>query len=716
MLKDSEEFASSFPNTYSKENLKLINKAYEFAKIVHQGQLRRSGKSYITHPVNVAILLAELYFDTPTIVAAILHDTVEDTSTSINDIEKNFGKTVRNIVDGVTKISKIEFKNTHIAHSENIRKMIIAMGQDIRVIIVKLADRLHNMRTLEHMPYEKQLNISQETLDIYAPIANRLGISSWKMELEDLSFKYLNPKIYQEIFSQVNQKKEEHNKYIETVVSMLSEKIAKNTNLRPQIYGRSKHVYSIYRKMRDKNIDYEDVLDIFGFRIITETIANCYEILGLIHSSYRPMPGGFKDYIAMAKINNYQSLHTAVIMSGGLRIEIQIRTKQMHELAENGIAAHWSYKEKGKVDSRTKEKFEWLKSLTSWHRDIDDSSEFLESVKLDLMDEDIYVFTPRGDVKELRDGATTLDFAYAIHSDIGNKTVGAKVDGKMVPLKYRLQNGDTVEILTSPHQTPSKDWLSFCITSKAQSKIRAFVRAGERKYSIDLGKNLLEQECIKLKLKLSNIINSPNAQKTFEGLGIHNIEELYVQVGYGKYTPSKIITLLTGLDSQKEDAGSFLTKMFKRYRRPSGKSMVKVDGMSDILIYYAKCCHPIPGDSIVGFISREKGVTIHRSSCKKTFEMDRDRIVDVEWAREQAQLPIRNAKVRVLCNDTSGVLKSISEVFTTNNINISNAQVRTIKNKKAVCIFDVTVKGVSHINLALQQISKIKNIIKVDRI
>ena len=711
-----EEFTSTFSSIYSKDNLRLINQAYEFAKNVHQGQFRRSGKPYITHPLDVAILLAELYFDTPTIVSALLHDTVEDTTASIDEIEKYFGKTVRDVVDGVTKISKMDFRNTHVAQSENIRKMIVAMGQDIRVIIVKIADRLHNMRTLEHMPYEKQLATSQETLDIYAPIANRLGISSWKMELEDLSFKYLNPKIYQDLSSKVAKKKEEHNKYIETVVDMLSKKIAQNTNLNPRIYGRSKHIYSIYRKMKNKNIEYEDVLDIFGFRIITETIANCYEILGLMHSSYRPIPGGFKDYIAMAKVNNYQSLHTAVIMPGGLRVEIQIRTKQMHEVAENGIAAHWSYKEKSKVDTKTKEKFEWLKSLTSWYRDIDDSSEFLESVKLDLMDEDIYVFTPRGDVKELGDGATALDFAYAIHSDIGSKAVGAKVDGKMVPLKHKLQNGDTVEIMTSPHQTPSKDWLLFCTTSKAQSKIRAFVRANERKHSIELGKNLLEQECVKLKLKLNKIINSPNVKKTLESLGVHTVTELYVQIGYGKHIPSKVIALLTGTKSQSEDEVSFLSKMFKRYKRPSGKSMVKVDGMSDILIYYAKCCHPIPGDPIVGFISRERGVTVHRSSCKKTFEMDRDRTVDVEWSTEQAQHPIRNTKVRVLCNDTSGVLKSITETFTVNNINISSANVRTIKNKKAICIFDVAVKGVEHINLALKQISKIKSVIRVDRV
>ncbi len=711
-----EEFTSAFSKIYSKEHLNLIVRAYEFAKNVHQGQFRKSGKPYITHPAGVAFLLSELYFDTTTIVAALLHDTVEDTAASIDEIEKQFGKTVRNVVDGVTKISKMNFKNTHVAQSENIRKMIVAMGQDMRVIIVKIADRLHNMRTLKYMPYEKQLNVSQETLDIYAPIANRLGISSWKMELEGLSFKHLKPQIYQELSSKVTKKKEEHDKYIEQVIAVLSEKIDQNTSLKPRIYGRTKHIYSIYRKMRDKNIEYEDVLDIFGFRIITETISNCYEILGLMHSSYRPITEGFKDYIAMPKVNNYQSLHTAVIMPGGQRVEIQIRTKQMHEVAENGIAAHWSYKEKGQVDIKTKENFEWLKSLTSWHRDIDDSSEFLESIKLDLMDEDIYVFTPRGDVKELRDGATALDFAYAIHSDIGSKTVGAKVDGKMVPIKHKLRNGDTVKILTSPHQTPSKDWLSFCTSSKAQSKIRAFIRANERKHSISLGKTLLEQECTKLKLKLNNIINAPNAKKVMESLGIHKVEELYVQIGYGKHTPSKITTLLSGTESKTEDEDSFLKKIFRRYKRPSGKSMVKVDGMSDILIYYAKCCHPIPGDPIVGFISRERGVTIHRSSCKKTFEMDRDRIVEVEWEREQAQSPIRNTKIRVLCNDTSGVLKSISETFTMNNINISNAHIRTIKNKKAICIFDVAVKSVNHINLTLQQISKIKSVIRADRI
>ena len=712
-----EKFVNTAAEIYSKENLDLIKKACELAKKAHHGQLRKNGDPYITHPISVASLLSELHFDTSTIIAAILHDTVEDTGISIKEIEDLFGKTVRSVVDGVTKISKMDFENTHVAQSENIRKMIIAMGHDIRVIIVKIADRLHNMRTLEYMSYEKQLNISQETLDIYAPIANRLGMSSWKMELEDLSFKYLKPQAYYDLSAKDNQKKEEYDKYIDKVVSVLYEKIVQNTNLTPRIYGRTKHIYSIYRKMRVKNIEYEDVLDIFGFRIITDTTSNCYEILGLIHSLYRPIQGGFKDYIAMPKVNNYQSLHTAVVMPGGRKIEIQIRTKQMHAVAENGIAAHWSYKEGNKIDTKTKEKFEWLKSLTSWHKDIDDSSEFLESVKLDLLDEDIYVFTPRGDVKELRDGATALDFAYSIHTDIGNKASGAKVDGKIVPLKHKLQNGDTVEILTSPNQTPSKDWLAFCTSSKAQSRIRAYVRAYDRKRSIELGRTLLEQECVKLEVKLNATLSTAKAKNVMESIGINNIDELYAQVGYGKHIPSKIITSMSGIRfDDLDDERSFLQKMFKIPKKPSSRSMVQVDGMSDFLVYYAKCCHPIPGDPIIGFISRERGVTIHRSICKKTFEFDRDRIIDVNWSVGSLDRPSRNTKVRVLCNDTSGVLKSISEAFTTNNINISNAQIRNIRNKKTICIFDVAVKGVNHINLTLKHISKIKNVIRAERI
>jgi guanosine-3',5'-bis(diphosphate) 3'-pyrophosphohydrolase len=704
--------------TYLAGDVSVVEKAYNFSKKAHEGQLRRSGEPYIFHPLSVAGILAELRLDLASIVTGLLHDTVEDTGVTLETIEAEFGKDVAMLVDGVTKISKINFRNTHEKQGENIRKMIVAMGKDIRVILVKLADRLHNMRTLNHMPYDKQAGIAQETLDIYAPLANRLGISAWKIELEDLSLRYLRPDIYYDLVQKVSKKKREREKYIEQVVQILRGEMDK-VGIPCEIQGRPKHFYSIYRKMQTRNMDYDQVHDVLAFRILVDSVARCYEALGVVHSAYKPIPGRFKDYVALAKSNNYQSLHTTVIGPDGERIEIQIRTEEMHLVAERGIAAHWKYKESGVRDTNSEKKFNWLRELVSWHQQVRDSNEFLENVKTDLFESEIYVFTPSGEVKELPDGATALDFAYAVHTDVGNKTTAAKINGRIVPLKHRLKNGDTLEIITSPNQTPSKDWIKFCITTRAQTKIRAFVRNEERKRSHDLGRELVEKEFRKFGLNFERQLKGAEFDKYLKSVGAGNLDELLILVGYGKILPLRLIEGFAPagtITKPEQKPDSFLGKVIKNAteRVRKSRSVIEVDGMSDVLVRYARCCNPIPGDPIVGAISRGRGVTIHQASCQKLYEVDNERRVDVKWT--ETSEAITKTKIRVLVQDAQGMLRQMSDCFTTHGVNIENAQLRTTKDKKGICLFDVTVKGRKQLSLVIQDLQKIKGVLSVERV
>ncbi len=704
---------------YSQEHLQLIRKAYDFSKKAHEGQYRKSGEAFILHPLSVSAILAELNLDPASIATGLLHDTVEDTSVTLQDITQHFGEEIAHLVDGVTKISKLTFyTNTHSKQGENIRKMFVAMAKDMRVVVVKLADRLHNMRTLNHMPYEKQLNISQETLDIYAPLSHRLGISAWQVELEDLSFKYLKPNNYQDLSQKFSDTKKEKKQFIKDTTQTLFQEIKKQTKLTPIVQGRHKHLYSIYQKMSRKNVDYDAIYDVFGFRVITDTKTQCYEILGIMHSLYHPIPGRFKDYIAIPKANHYQSLHTTVMSSQGDRIEIQIRTKKMHLIAEKGIAAHWTYKSGQKIASTigTSERFEWMKNLMDWNKETYDPSEFLENIKSDLLQSEIYIFTPKGDVRALRKGATALDFAYLIHTEIGHHTIGAKIDGQIVPIKHQLQNGDTVQIMTASHQKPSKDWLQYCITTSARSKIRNFIRTEEGKKSIDLGHQLLEKEFKKHGFKLDKYINTEQSKKYLESIGIKTKENLYSQIAYGKHTPNKIFIKLNP-DFQKETKKpvlkSLLDKVYNKDKKRKDRSLIKVDGMTDMLLHYAKCCQPIPGDPIVGFISRNRGLVIHQRSCSKNFEVDPERKVDVEW------MDVPHAKhitrLRVVCHDYPGLLKIVSETFTLKGINIEEAQVKTQKNKKTICIFTVSVTDKFQLLQALKSLEKVNGVIHAER-
>lgn len=714
VLNDLLERITSY---YPSADLEMIKKAYEMSEKAHEGQIRRSGEAYISHPLSVAGILTELKMDMATIATGLLHDTVEDTTLTLKDIETHFGKNVATLVDGVTKISQMSFKNTHAKQAENIRKMMVAMGKDVRVVIIKLADRLHNMRTLSHMPYAKQARIAEETMDIYAPLAHRLGISAWKTELEDLSLRYLKPDIYYSLAQKVAMKKKEREQYIADVKKILSEEMKKE-GMSIEVQGRPKHLYSIYKKMQERNIEFEQIHDVLAFRIIVNTVAQCYEALGIVHSKYRPVPGRFKDFIAMAKTNNYQSLHTTVIGPEAERIEIQIRTKEMHDVAERGIAAHWNYKLGGAIDKYTIDKFNWIQDVLKEQAAVGDSSEFLENVKTDLFDAEIYVFTPKGDVFELPEGATPLDFAYAIHTNVGAKTVGAKIDGRMVPLKHILKNGDTVEILTSTTQKPSKDWLKMCITSRAQSKIRSFIRTEERKRATEIGQELLEKEMRSRQLSPDKYFKGQNLEKIKEKMKVLELEELFMQIGYGKVLSHEVADLFAPPQEVKPEAEkeTFIQKVFKSAatKRKKSDSLIIVDGMSDLLVRYGKCCQPIPGDPIIGFISRGRGVTVHQASCPKVFSMDNDRQVDVSWNNQTESGGM--TKVRVVCQDAPGLLQKLSEPFATTGVNIYNAKIRTNKDQKAICIFDVKVKDINQLLTVIQHLQKIKGVIKVDRV
>ncbi len=715
-------------NYFPEANFELIRKAHEFAVTAHGSQKRQSGDPYMDHPREVAFLLAELHMDEPTIITGLLHDTVEDTHATLPQIEKEFGPAVAQLVDGVTKLSKITFKTSEEKQAENFRKMVIAMAKDIRVVLVKLADRTHNMRTLEHLLPYKQRSIAQETLDIYAPIAHRLGISSLKVELEDLSLRYLHPDVYYKLASKIAKTKKEREKYIDDITSQIQDRL-KEYDLTGSVTGRPKHFYSIYKKMDRRNIDFDQVHDLIAFRITLDNITECYKALGVMHAAFKPVPGRFKDYIAIPKANRYQSLHTTVIASTGDRIEIQIRTHEMHAVAEYGIAAHWKYKE-GRFANQQRDKVEWVDRLLEWQRDLKDPAEFLETVKTDLFEDEVYIFTPNGDVKELPHGSTPLDFAFAVHSDVGIRCVGAKVNGKIVPLKYRLKSGDAVEVLTSPTAQPSKDWLKLVKTSKAKNKIRSHIKNQERERAMSMGQEMLERELKSYSQNLKTFINN-NALKTVaEKRNLKSIEELYVHIGYGRAAASTIANNLLPADvlsqakksaATKGEApkaeGGFLSRVFKNATQKlssSGHQAISVGDLDDILVRFGKCCSPIPGDPIVGFVSRGRGVTVHLSSCPKAFETDPDRKVSVQW---NLQTPVkRNVRIRVLSHDLPGVLALMSQTITGCGVNISQAHIRTTKDRKAVSYFEVEVGSTEELSRVLGALESKKGVINVERL
>jgi len=693
----------------------LIRKAYVYCAKVHQGQTRLSGEPYIIHPMEVAGLLADLRLDVPSIITGFLHDTIEDTLATYEELVDMFGEEVALLVDGVTKISKIHFKTKEESQAENFRKMLLAMANDIRVILVKLADRLHNMRTLEFQPEPKQRSIARETMDIYAPIANRLGISWVKVELEDLSFRYLNPEIYFELARKISLKKKEREAFVEEAKAIIIEKLVLH-GIEGEVSGRSKHLFSIYRKMEKRNVEFEEIYDLIAIRILVNDLRECYEVLGVIHSSWKPIPGRFKDYIAMPKGNMYQSLHTTVIGPHGDRMEVQIRTHEMHNVADAGIAAHWKYKEGKGYDEKDVKRFAWLRQLLEWQQELQDSREFMDSVRVDLFPEEVYVFTPKGDVKGYPKGSTPIDFAYSVHTDVGHRCVGAKVNGKLVPLKYELKNGDIVEVITSPHHTPSKDWLKIVKSSRARNKIRTWIKTEERKRSVVLGREICEKEFRKYSVNLQKIQKSGDFKRIGAEFGFAGDDDLLAAVGYGKISAGQIIGKLLPNEKIQERAEHKESRLSAVINKLKGKSSsaVEISGIDDVLVRFGKCCNPVPGDDIIGFITRGKGVTIHTSDCQLALECDPERRIDVAWNKQKSSvLPV---KIRVICHDVKGVLAHITMAITNSEANISSAHVQSTIDQRGENMFEVNVVDLAHLQKVMNAIMKVKGVIKVERL
>ncbi len=706
-------------------DLDLVQRCYAFAAKAHDGQLRRSGDPYVVHPLGVAATIAELRLDVPSVCAGLLHDCVEDTSATTEEITKEFGAEIAFLVDGVTKLGKIPWTNREERQAENFRKMLLAMARDIRVILIKLADRVDNMRTLDAMPPEKQERIARETMEIYAPLANRLGIQWIKIELEDLSFKYLQPKEFNELTERVTAYHKERQKYIDDVSKILQEELQGN-GISCQVYGRPKHLWSIHQKIAKTGRELEQLFDIVAFRVIVDNVRACYETLGVVHSKWTPIPGRFKDFIALPKPNMYQSLHTSVIGPRGERMEVQIRTADMHRVAEEGIAAHWRYKEgrpaldnsgSGGKDEKDAKRFAWLRQLMEWQRDLKDPTEFIETVKIDLFADEVYVFTPKGDVKALPKGAIPIDLAYAIHTEVGHHCSGARVNGLIVPLRYALRNGDTVEILTSPNQKPNKDWLKYVVTSSAKAKIRNYMRQAEREKSKQLGKELLEREFRKYGLAFAKVQKSGDLDKAVATLKLQSQEELLVTVGYGKLLPADVIEAVVPEDKRKlvpelEPSSNPVVQLIRKVTRRQTAG-IKVAGEDDVLVRYGKCCSPLPGDPIVGFITRGRGVTVHTLGCDKAMEQDPERRVDVEWDGKFKQP--RPVSVQIVTADKPGLLASISQSFNDLGINISQANCRSVDDNKAVNTFQFSVGDLEQLKTVMRALQKINGVFSVSR-
>jgi GTP pyrophosphokinase len=709
-------------------DLDLIKKAYVYSAKVHQGQIRKTGEPYLIHPLEVAGLLAELKLDEASVVTGLLHDTIEDTLATKEEIAELFGKEISELVDGVTKLSQFSAANTQEEkQAENFRKMVVAMAKDIRVLLVKLADRTHNMRTLDAMKPESQERIARETLDIYAPLANRLGIQWIKSELEDLSFKYLRPQDFADLSAKVASTAREKEAFVQEVVGVIRGKLAESGLEGADVSGRVKHLYSIFRKMRQLDVDFEQIQDVIGFRVLVDTVAGCYESLGIIHSLWKPVPGRFKDYIAIPKPNLYQSLHTTVVVPKGERIEVQIRTREMHRIAEEGVAAHWAYKEAGRdgkgeepLSKKDAASFGWLRQLVEFQKEVDDPREFLETVKVDLFSDEVFVFTPKGTVKSLPRGATPVDFAYTIHSEIGEHCVGAKVNGKLVPLRYKLKNGDTVEILTSPHSHPSKDWLTFVKTSRAQARIRQFIRQAEHRRSIEIGREVAEREFRRFGVTLNKVLKGGELEKAANALGYRIADDLLAGIGYGKVSPAEVLRQIVPAERLAEttpaDAAppSRITEIFRKMARiPSGG--VRISGIEDVLVRYGRCCNPVPGDAIVGFITRGRGVTVHTASCEKVMGIDPDRRVDVTWdVKGDFKRPVA---LRVITTDRPGILAKISQTFSEAGVNISQATCRsTTPGERAVNDFEVTIGDLKQLNQVMRTIERIEGVQSVKRV
>ena len=700
-------------------DLELLQRAYVFSAKVHEGQERLSGEPYLVHPLEVAGILVKLRMDDVSVVVGLLHDTLEDTLTDGEELTRVFGERVAFLVEGLTKIAKIEFTSVRERQAENFRKMLVAMSKDIRILLIKLADRLHNMRTLKYMKESSRQRIAQETMDIYAPLAHRLGVHWMKQELEELAFRTLKPQVVEELERQLTGGREEREKYIEEVIGAISAKLAQ-ASLRAEIAGRLKDLYSIHVKMESQGVGLDEIYDVIAFRVIlTGSTETCYTALGIVHSTWRPVPGRFKDYVALPKRNGYQSLHTTVIGPYGERMEVQIRSEEMHRAAELGIAAHWKYKE-GNIDEvgGDEQKFAWLRQLVEWQGELADPHEFLDAVKVDLFPDEVFVFTPQGDVINLPRLSTAIDFAYAIHSEIGNQCAGARVNGKMVPLRHELVDGDTVEISTSTQQFPRKDWLEFAASSKARTRIRNALRKAGRERSIELGRDILGRQLRRVGVALVSVEKNGElaslAEREIKGGGI---DELFSAVGYGKLSAVGLARRLRGEAPPEEPSESTQHKLRNLFRRSKPKppgTGIMVSGLPDVMVRFAGCCSPLPGDEVIGFVTRGRGVTVHVNGCARVFELDPDRRIDVEWDTE-ANVP-RKVKIRVNSKDEPGILAKITKSISAAGINIGGVTVTTDTGPNAIQDFELWVHEVGILNQIMREIERVKGVLSVERV
>ena len=712
-MTSAEELVGRVRAYHSGADGALIRRAYEFSRQVHRGQKRQSGDPYFIHPVGVACLIADLKLDVPSVVTGLLHDTVEDTLTTLEQIQAEFGDEIAALVDGVTKISQVNFTSREEKQAENFRKMVLAMARDIRVILVKLADRTDNMRTLAPLSVERQRDIAQETLDIYAPIAHRLGVSWIKNELEDAALRHLRPEVYYQLKRNVAKKKAERTRYINEFSSVLAKKL-NEAEIEAEVSGRPKHFYSIYGKMQRENLLYDQIYDLVGFRVIVDTLTECYGALGVVHANWKPVPGRFKDYIALPKNNMYQSLHTTVIGLYGERVEVQIRTHEMHRVAEFGIAAHWKYKGGEAVGAVEAQRFAWLRQLLEWQQNVSDPQEFLGSVKEDLFSDEVFVFTPKGDVLNFPEGASVIDFAYRIHSEVGHHCAGARVNGRLVPLRYRMRNGDTVEIVTTANQTPSKDWLNHVQTSRAKARIRGWLRYQQRSRSLALGREVLERDLTRHHLDFKRLQKEGKLREAAHALSVKDEETLIASVGYGKITTAQVLARLLPADELARRAGREEGTLRKLFRRMAGQGAgVQVSGVEDVLVRFGRCCDPLPGERILGFITRGRGVTVHAIDCPRVLESDPQRRVDVVW--ESGANGSRPINLEVVCVDEPGMLAAITKSISGVGVNITRAQVQSTPDKQALNSFEIMVGTADQLNKVIRAIGKLRGVIRVSR-
>jgi GTP pyrophosphokinase len=717
-----DEFLDYLKGLNQNYDLELIKKAYQTAERMHEGQLRRSGEPYIIHPVETAKILADLGMDDQTIIAGLLHDVVEDTEYTEEMLEEDFGPDIVLLVDGVTKLGNLVFETKEEAQAENMRKMFLAMSKDIRVLIIKLADRLHNMRTIDYMPPNKIKEKCKETLEIYAPLANRLGMFNMKFELEDIALKHLEPEFYSNLAHQINQRKEEREAHIAKIIEQLKKALDK-LNIHYEVYGRSKHFYSIYRKMRDKHKQLDEIFDLMAVRILVDSIKDCYAVLGVVHTMWRPIPGRFKDYIAMPKSNMYQSLHTTVFGDDEHPFEIQIRTYEMHEIAEYGIAAHWKYKEGIKSD-KEEDKLAWLRQTLEWNKDMDDSKEFMETLKMDLFSNQVFVFSPAGKVVELPAGSTPIDFAYKIHSAVGNKCIGAKINGKMVPIDHTLENGNIVEIITSSNSKgPNIDWLKIAKSSNARNKIRQWLKKENKSENEEKGKSMLDRYIRRKGYDPQQIIKTQRINRVAKELKCANVEDLYSSIGYGGTMMSKVLDLLVKFYDEEKQAELKKLREIKNYEAKPGKKKsentggVTIKGVDNLLIRLAKCCNPVPGDDIVGFITKGRGVSVHRADCPNITSLSEDekaRFIDVEWDLEK-QNAIFETDVTIISEDRKGIFSDISKICEDMDVSITGVIGKSNSDNTANISLTVQISNVNQISHLMRRFRSMMGVIEVFR-